>query len=264
MVSLDRAQQVRHRADVAMFAGEARFQGGEIQFMVDDGVGRVASETGLGIFFRERAADRFFKRLGRHSVVSHGEVQAIHCRVIADQALVHLAIVLDHPGLGLCAHGPQNRKRDGPCAVAHAVLALTIARVYRVRIGTIAEGHLWMRDQVWIVSRDLHGAAHLRCGLGEGLGTVATCTGHRPGSERCGRALGLGGSAYAAQHEYQQLSTSLHLELPLDLKLPGTADVPALHRLFVRAWNRPWQAPDGPRDSVGPMREQSPDAVSRR
>ena len=201
MVSLDRALQMLHGASVAVFAGETGFEGGEIQLVVGDGVGRVTAEARLGIFLRERAPDRLFNRFGRHGVIPHGEVQAIQRRVIADQALVHLAMVFDDPGLGLGAHCPQDRERQGVGAVAHNVLALPIPRVDFIGIGPMVEGHLRMRNQIWIVSRELHRATHLRAGLSRCLGTVTACTGNRPFAGQRRSASGLGGRGYAAQHK---------------------------------------------------------------
>ena len=57
-------------ADVAVFAGDAGFCGGEVELVVDDGAGGVATEADFCLFIADRAADGFFEVLGMPEIVA--------------------------------------------------------------------------------------------------------------------------------------------------------------------------------------------------
>ena len=110
-----------------MFARQSGLECTEMELVVDNRVARVATETGGRVCVAERASNGLINVLWSQVLIAHGDVEAIHRRIIADQALVHATVALQNPGLRLCAHRPQDRQRDGLSAIAHDVLALAVA-----------------------------------------------------------------------------------------------------------------------------------------
>lgn len=169
--------QVRTGACVAMLTGQTGLQRAQVQFVISNSVSRMTVEAGLGFLIRHGPTNSFGERLGIELFIAGRDAETIDERVIADAAFVKLAIALQHPGLCLRAHRPQDRDGDRLPAVAEGVLALTVFGLDRVAVGTNVEGELRVRGEHIIRAGRLQSVRHLTVMLQAGLRLVATGTG---------------------------------------------------------------------------------------
>src|ERR1035438_10218981 len=103
-VSLRDRGKMSARVDMAMLAGESRLQRSQIQLVADNRVTGMATEARRDTFLEQRPANRLLQGLWLQSIIPHGESKPLYRWIVTDQALIHPAIMVQKPGLRLCAH----------------------------------------------------------------------------------------------------------------------------------------------------------------
>lgn len=77
-VSLHNSGKMSICADVAVLAGESRFERGEIELVIDDRASRMATETSPGACLAKRAANRLLKTFWGQMLITHSNVEALY------------------------------------------------------------------------------------------------------------------------------------------------------------------------------------------
>jgi hypothetical protein len=163
------------RPEVATLTADAWMQAFQIELVAANRVGRMAVETCLRLVRSDRAADRLVNGFGHQLLIAGGDFEALNRRIIADSALIQVAVALQNPSLRLRPHRPDDRNGDRLSSVAHRVNAVAILGHHRIQISILAKGQAGMPRQYIVMLCRLHGMGHLRGRLRQSLLLVTGC-----------------------------------------------------------------------------------------
>lgn len=178
-LGLHGVRHMRGGTRVAMLAGDARLERGEVEFAIDHGAGRVATETAFHILLPQFAAQCFEQVVRGKHIVAQGHGEPIDLRKIAHQALVKFSIHGEEPRLRACAKAPLHGYRERMRAIAHAVDALLAGGDHRIAVPAAAKGQPGVGLQYGVRARHLHRLCHERSGLAGCFAAVARCATRR-------------------------------------------------------------------------------------
>src|SRR5581483_11149927 len=129
----------------------------------------VAVEACFRFISADGAADGLLQALRREMFVTGSDLERVDGWIVADAALIEVAVVLKYPSLRLRTHGPHDGKREGVSAVGDGVDAMAVFCNHGIYISILAEGEAGMGGKDLVVRRQLHGMGHRCSGLREGL-----------------------------------------------------------------------------------------------